>query len=112
MACANLTYVLLTIVGKNYYLMLISVSVEYFCGAIGTAILVAMIMSIVNIKFSAIDSLARVFVGPLVGYIQAHYRWEGLFIFSFIVGMFISLLIFIFITRIKLMANLQIILIY
>ncbi|AEE27003.1 AmpG family muropeptide MFS transporter [Francisella hispaniensis] len=115
MACANLTYVLLAIVGKNYYLMLISVSVEYFCGAMGTAMLVAMIMSLVNVKFSAtqfailssIDSLARVFVGPLAGYIQAHYRWEGLFIFSFIVGMFISLLIFIFRTRIKLMANLQ-----
>lgn len=81
----------------------------------GTAMLVAMIMSLVNVKFSAtqfailssIDSLARVFVGPLAGYIQAHYKWEGLFIFSFIVGMFISLLIFIFRTRIKLMANLQ-----
>ncbi|MFV9924351.1 MAG: MFS transporter [Francisella endosymbiont of Hyalomma scupense] len=115
MACANLTYVLLAIVGKNYYLMLISVSVEYFCGAMGTAVLVAMIMSIVNVKFSAtqfailssIDSLARVFVGPLAGYIQAHYRWEGLFIFSFIVGMFISLLIFISRTKIKLMANLH-----
>ena len=114
MACANLTYVLLAIVGKNYYLMIISVSVEYFCGAMGTATLLAMIMSIVNVKFSAtqfailssIDSLARVFVGP-AGYIQAHYRWEGLFIFSFIVGMFISLLIFIFRTRIKLMANLH-----
>ncbi|MDE4980539.1 MFS transporter, partial [Francisella tularensis subsp. holarctica] len=77
------------------------------------AMLVAMIMSLVNVKFSAnhfailssIDSLAIVFVGPLAIYIQAHYKWEGLFIFRCIVGMFISLLIFILRPRLKLMAN-------
>ncbi|MDE5010873.1 MFS transporter, partial [Francisella tularensis subsp. holarctica] len=48
-ACANLTYVLLAIVGKNYNLMLATVSVEYFCVAMGTAMLVAKIMSLVNV---------------------------------------------------------------
>ncbi|MED7788904.1 MFS transporter [Francisella sp. 19X1-34] len=115
MACANLTYALLAVVGKNYYLMVSSVGVEYFCGAMGTAILVAMIMSLVNVKFSAtqfailssIDSLGRVFVGPVAGYIQSIYRWEGLFIFSFIVGVIISIVIYLFKDRIKLMANLE-----
>ncbi|MFT5951015.1 MAG: PAT family beta-lactamase induction signal transducer AmpG, partial [Francisella sp.] len=104
MACANLMYVALAIVGKNYYLMVSSVAVEYFCGAMGTAILVAMIMSLVNLKFSAtqfailssIDSLGRVLVGPLAGYIQTHYNWSGLFIFSFLIGMVVSLFIYIF----------------
>ncbi|GAB4222724.1 MAG: MFS transporter [Francisella sp.] len=115
MAFANLTYVLLAITGKNYYLMLASVIVEYFCGAMGTAILVALIMSLVNVKFSAtqfailtsIDSLSRVFVGPLAGYIQFHFKWEGLFLFSFIVGIAISTLILICKQRIKTMANLE-----
>lgn len=115
MACANLTYALLAIVGKNYYLMVSSVAVEYFCGAMGTAILVAMIMSLVNVKFSAtqfailssIDSLGRVLVGPLAGYIQSIYRWEGLFIFSFIVGIIVSIVIYLFKKKIKLMANLR-----
>lgn len=115
MACANLMYVLLAIVGKNYYLMVSSVAVEYFCGAMGTAILVAMIMSLVNVKFSAtqfavlssIDSLGRVLVGPLAGSIQGSYGWEGLFFFSFLVGIFISTLILIFRDKIKRMANLQ-----
>lgn len=115
MACANLTYVALAIVGKNYYLMVSSVAVEYFFGAMGTAILVAMIMSLVNLKFSAtqfailssIDSMGRVFVGPLAGYIQSHYNWEGLFIFSFIIGMLVSLVIYIFRKQIKNMASLS-----
>jgi len=114
MACANLMYVALAIVGKNYYLMVSSVAVEYFCGAMGTAILVAMIMSLVNLKFSAtqfailssIDSLGRVLVGPLAGYIQTHYTWSGLFIFSFAIGMVVSLSIYIFRQRIKEMARL------
>ncbi|AIT09471.1 major facilitator transporter [Candidatus Francisella endociliophora] len=115
MACANLMYVLLAVVGKNYYLMVSSVAVEYFCGAMGTAILVAMIMSLVNVKFSAtqfavlssIDSLGRVLVGPLAGNIQGSYGWQGLFIFSFLIGLFISALILIFKKRIKVMANLK-----
>ena len=114
MACANLMYVALAIVGKNYYLMVSSVAVEYFCGAMGTAILVAMIISLVNLKFSAtqfailssIDSLGRVLVGPLAGYMQTNYNWEGLFIFSFIIGMIVSLFIYIFRQRIKEMARL------
>ncbi len=114
MACANLMYVALAIVGKNYYLMVSSVAAEYFCGAMGTAILVAMIMSLVNLKFSAtqfailssIDSLGRVLVGPLAGYIQTHYNWSGLFVFSFLIGMVVSLFIYIFRQRIKEMARL------
>jgi PAT family beta-lactamase induction signal transducer AmpG len=114
MACANLMYVALAIVGKNYYLMVSSVAVEYFCGAMGTAILVAMIMSLVNLKFSAtqfailssIDSLGRVLAGPLAGYIQTHYNWSGLFIFSFLIGMVVSLFIYTFRQRVKEMARL------
>jgi PAT family beta-lactamase induction signal transducer AmpG len=115
MACANLAYVLLAIVGKSYYLMVTSVAVEYFCGAMGTAILVAMIMSLVNVKFSAtqfailtsIDSMGRVLIGPLAGNIQSHYNWEGLFIFSFLVGIAVSICIFLFRKQIKSMANLE-----
>ncbi|APC96259.1 AmpG family muropeptide MFS transporter [Francisella frigiditurris] len=115
MAFANLTYVLLAVVGKNYALMVASVGVEYFCGAMGTAILVAMIMSLVNTSFSAtqfailssIDSLGRVFVGPLAGNIQQSYGWANLFLFSFMVGIVTSVVIYFFRRRIKEMANLD-----
>ena len=115
MAFANLTYAILAIIGKNYFLMIISTAIEYFCGAMGTAILIAMIMSLVNTSFSAtqfailssIDSIGRVFVGPLTGTIQQNYGWFYLFIFSFIIGIIVSLLIFTFRKQIKDMANLQ-----
>lgn len=115
MAFANLSYALLAVVGKNHTLMVVSVAVEYFCGAMGTAILVAMIMSLVNVSFSAtqfailssIDSLGRVFVGPVAGDVQQSYGWVNLFLFSFMVGIVTSIVIYIFRKRIKEMANLD-----
>ncbi|MBK2025557.1 MFS transporter [Francisella philomiragia] len=115
MAFANLTYAVLATVGHNYPLMISSVFVDSFCGAMGTAILVAMIMSLVNKSFSAtqfailssIDSLARVFVGPLAGHIQYNFGWATLFVFSFVVGICVSIVIFIFRNRVKEMANLN-----
>ena len=115
MAFANLSYVLLAIVGMNHSLMVASVIVEYFCGAMGTAILVAMIMSLVNTSFSAtqfailssIDSMGRVFVGPVAGYIQYYFGWATLFTFSFVVGILVSVMIYVFRNRIKDMARLK-----
>jgi PAT family beta-lactamase induction signal transducer AmpG len=99
MACANLMYMWLAFVGQNYYLMIISVAIEYMVGAMGTVVLVAMIMSLVNKRFSAtqfavlssIDSLGRVLVGPLAGNIQFYYGWEILFFTTFIIGFIVSL---------------------
>jgi len=114
MAFANLSYVLLALVGMNHSLMIASVIVEYFCGAMGTAILVAMIMSLVNTSFSAtqfailssIDSMGRVFVGPVAGYIQYYFGWATLFGFSFVIGILVSIMIYVFRYRIKAMARL------
>ncbi len=115
MASANLMYALLAIVGKSYTLMVISVAVEYFVGAMGTAVLVAMIMSLVNKRFSAtqfailssIDSLGRVFVGPLAGYVQYSYGWTELFVLSFVLGVIITLITVLAKKPIMLMANLH-----
>ena len=115
MAAANLMYMWLAFEGKNYYLMVISVAVEYMVGAMGTAVLVAMIMSLVNKSFSAtqfavlssIDSLGRVFVGPLAGNVQAGYGWEILFLLSFILGCIVTLGIWLARKQIILMANLH-----
>ncbi|WP_119344735.1 AmpG family muropeptide MFS transporter [Facilibium subflavum] len=101
MACANLMYLWLALVGKSYVLMVASVAIEYMVGAMGTAVLVAMIMSLVNKRFSAtqfailssIDSLGRVLVGPLAGNIQQSYGWASLFFVSFVIGMCVTLLI-------------------
>ena len=115
MAMANLMYMWLAYEGKNYYLMVSSVAVEYMVGAMGTAVLVAMIMSLVNKSFSAtqfavlssIDSLGRVLVGPLAGNIQASFGWETLFFISFLLGVLISYAIWLARKQIIVMANLH-----
>lgn len=115
MACANLMYLWLAMVGYNVPLMFVSVVVEYFIGAMGTAVLLAMEMSLVNVRFSAtqfavlssIDSLGRVFVGPMAGYIQTKGGWETLFFTSFLVGVVISVVIFFARKPLMSMANLK-----
>jgi PAT family beta-lactamase induction signal transducer AmpG len=115
MATANLMYMWLAFVGQNYYLMVISVAVEYMVGAMGTAVLVAMIMSLVNKSFSAtqfavlssIDSLGRVLVGPLAGNIQANWGWEVLFFSSFLIGIMVTCGIWLARRHIMLMADLH-----
>lgn len=115
MAAANLMYMWLAFEGENYYLMVISVAVEYMVGAMGTAVLVAMIMSLVNKSFSAtqfavlssIDSLGRVLVGPLAGNVQAAWGWEMLFLLSFILGCIVTFGIWLARKQIILMANLH-----
>ena len=115
MATANLMYMWLAFVGQNYYLMVISVAVEYMVGAMGTAVLVAMIMSLVNKSFSAtqfavlssIDSLGRVLVGPLAGNIQANWGWEVLFFSSFLIGVMVTCGIWLARRHIMLMADLH-----
>ncbi|WP_420810630.1 AmpG family muropeptide MFS transporter [Fastidiosibacter lacustris] len=115
MATANLMYMWLALIGKSYYLMVLSVAIEYMIGAMGTAVLVAMIMSLVNKSFSAtqfavlssIDSLGRVLVGPMAGWIQTHWGWSALFFVSFAIGIAIAFGIWRARRQIMLMANLH-----
>ena len=115
MACANLMYFMLALVGNNFTLMFISVAVEYFIGSIGTVILVALLMSFVNIKFSAtqfalfssLDSIGRIIIGPFAGYAQTQYNWTGLFFISFLVGLLITWFLWIVRNDIVLMGNLH-----
>ncbi|MFZ9036109.1 MAG: AmpG family muropeptide MFS transporter [Francisellaceae bacterium] len=115
MALANLMYLWLALMGKNYYLMVASVAVEYFVGALGTSVLVAMILSLVNKSFSAtqfaifssIDALGRVFIGPFAGYMQQYYGWAALFFVSFLVGIAVTGFIWLNKRRVMTMANLH-----
>ncbi|MDC0534855.1 MFS transporter [Francisellaceae bacterium] len=102
MACANLMYVLLAIVGKSYPLMVMSVAVEYFVGSMGSAVLVAFLLSLCNkaysatqfALFSSIDSIGRVFIGPFAGWTAGSLGWAWLFTFSFIIGLFTTWFIY------------------
>ena len=101
MACANLMYLSLALVGKSYILMAASVAVEYCAGSMGNAVLVAFLLSLCNqalsatqfALFSSIDSLGRVFIGPFAAWVAKNLGWDWLFFLSFVCGLGTTLLI-------------------
>lgn len=75
-------------------LLLSALSLDNFAGGMGTAALVALLMSLCGARFSATHyallsafaSLGRVFVGPLAGVLAEAYGWPVFFIVSLAVG--------------------------
>ena len=93
-AIANLTFMLLAIVGKNYELACIAVFIENICSGMGTAAFVALIMSLCNPKYTAtqfalLSSLAamgRIYVGPVSGYLVQTLGWASFYGFTAVVA--------------------------
>ncbi len=89
-AISNLAYMLLAIIGKNFAIACGAVFVENICAGMGTAALVALIMSLCNplytaTQFALLSSLAvlgRIYVGPISGYIVQHQGWTTFYLFS------------------------------
>jgi MFS transporter, PAT family, beta-lactamase induction signal transducer AmpG len=116
MACANLMYLLLALVGKSYVLMSLSVAVEYFAGGLGTSAFIALLLSLCNQSFSAtqfaifssIDSIGRIFIGPLAGFTVENYSWATLFFLSFVIGLITTLIIYLAKKPLCKMGNLKI----
>lgn len=52
-AVSNLAYFFLSLVGKNYQVMVLAINIEQFCGGLGTTAFVAFLMSLCNQRFSA-----------------------------------------------------------
>ena len=69
-----------------------AVAAENFTSGLGTGAFVAMLMALCDrhfsatqyALFSALDSAARIFVGPLAGYIAADYGWVTYFVVSLV----------------------------
>ena len=102
MACANLMYVLLAMVGKSYWLMSASVATEYFAGGLGTSAFIAFLLSLCHQSYSAtqyaifssLDSIGRVFIGPFAGLTVANINWTTLFVMSFMIGIVTTIIIY------------------
>lgn len=82
-AISNLMYVVLAIVGKNYFLMIATISSEYFFAGMSSAALFAFLTALCNQRFSAthyaclsaIASLGRVLVGPFAALFVQKMGW-------------------------------------
>ncbi len=91
-AVSNLGFYLLCFTGPDYPIMVSTVFIENFCGGMGTAAYLALIMSLCDKRYtatqfallSALSAIGRVFVGPLAGVMVNQLGWADFFIASVI----------------------------
>lgn len=93
-AFSILLFMLLALVGKFFSLMVLTLFVENFCSGMSSAALMAFLMSLCNARFSAtqfaffsaIDSLGRLFAGPLAAFLVLQFGWAIFFGWSFVLS--------------------------
>jgi PAT family beta-lactamase induction signal transducer AmpG len=94
-AVSNLLYCALALVGKSYTIMITAVAIEHVAGAMGNVALVALIMALCDLRFSAfqyaiLSSLAllpRYSLGFPAGYIADHSGWFIYYLTSFFIAL-------------------------
>ncbi len=93
-AISNLMFVILAMVGKNYLLMASSIGIESFCSGMSTAALVAFLMSLCELRYtatqfallSALSSIGRVILGPVAAIMVKKMGWVDYFTWAFLMS--------------------------
>lgn len=94
-AIANGLFVLLALVGKNITLFATAVVFDNFAAGMGSTALVALLMRIVDRRYTAtqfsllaaLSTLPRVLSGPVAAMIQSYIGWVGLYQISVILAL-------------------------
>ncbi|GGI91640.1 AmpG family muropeptide MFS transporter [Legionella impletisoli] len=101
-AIANTLFVALAIVGKNVTVFALAVVCDNFTTGMGSTALVALIMKVVDKRFTAtqfsilaaLSTIPRIFSGPIAAYLYSFFGWVGLYQISVILALaFIPFLI-------------------
>ncbi len=90
-ALTNLLYCLLALAGKNYLIMVAAVVLEHVAGAMGGIALVALIMALCDVRYSAFQYallsalalLPRYGLGGPAGWVADHAGWYVYYVVSF-----------------------------
>lgn len=94
-ALTNLLYMWLAMVGKNYHLLMLAVFSDNLSAGLGTAAVLALMMSLCDHRysatqfalFSAIAAIGRVTLGPLAGVMAKALGWPHFFLWTFIIAL-------------------------
>jgi MFS transporter, PAT family, beta-lactamase induction signal transducer AmpG len=94
-ALSNLLYCVLVISGKSYPIMMAAVIIEHVAGAMGGIALVALIMALCDVRYSAfqyalLSSLAllpRYSLGYPAGWIADNRGWYAYYVVSFLIAL-------------------------
>jgi len=94
-AVSNLLYCVLAASGKSYSIMIAAVAIEHVAGAMGNIALVALIMALCDIRYSAfqyallssIALLPRYSLGYPAGWVADHGGWFTYYVVSFVIAL-------------------------
>ncbi len=86
-AVSNLSFMVLSWVGKSYAMLVFTVAFENVCGGMGTAAFVALLMAMCDHRYTAtqyallssLAALGRIFVAPTSGYVVESVGWAVFF---------------------------------
>lgn len=89
-AVSNLSFMVLSWVGKNYAMLVFTVAFENVCGGMGTAAFVALLMALCDHRYTAtqyallssLAALGRIFVAPSSGFVVEAVGWAVFFLFT------------------------------
>lgn len=93
-AVTNLMYCVLAVIGKNYSLMIAAVLIEHIAAAMGNIAVVALIMALCDVRYSAfqyalmsaIALVPRYGLGYPAGWVADHGGWAVYFVVSFVLA--------------------------
>jgi PAT family beta-lactamase induction signal transducer AmpG len=93
-AIANLSFLLLAMVGKDYSLMASAIFLENFCAGMGTTAFLAFLMSLCHPRytatqfalFTALSAVGRVIVGPIAGMMVESIGWISFYSWAFVLA--------------------------
>lgn len=88
---AILSYMLLAMIGKNYVMLTIAIVLQQLSSGMGTVAFLALLTALCDHRysaaqfafFSAIDSLGRVYVGPVASLLVVHIGWAHFYFIAF-----------------------------
>lgn len=94
-AISNLSFMLLSLAGKHYGLLIFAVAFENLAGGMGTAAFVSLLMAICNRRYTAtqyallssLAALGRIFISPTSGFLVESLGWANFFFITFLVAM-------------------------
>jgi len=89
-AVSNLSFMVLSWVGKSYGMLVFTIAFENLCGGMGTAAFVALLMALCDHRYTAtqyallssLAALGRIFVAPSSGFLVESVGWGVFFLFT------------------------------
>lgn len=94
-AVSNLSFVVLSLIGKSYGMLIFTIVFENISGGMGTAAFVSLLMAMCNHRYTAtqyallssLAALGRIFIGPTSGFVVESVGWANYFFITTLIAL-------------------------